>query len=133
MRIYITHCSAKKNCSLKNTNKEVTPDRMYTATPTRRFMNRCKEKSVDWAIFSDLYGVWFPNIRHRWYEKNPDTVTLQEFHGLIDDFERKLQGYDEIYFYCNPGRFHPLYRKLLRSTKLNNRVKLFTHKEEIIY
>lgn len=75
MKIYITHCSAKKDDSLKNTGRKVTPDKLYIATPTQRFMNKCKEKKVNWAIFSDLYGVWFPDIEHEWYEKDPDTVT----------------------------------------------------------
>lgn len=63
MRIYITHCSAKKNDALKNKMKRVTPDRLYTTIPIQRFMKRCKEKDVKWAIFSDLYGIWFPDIK----------------------------------------------------------------------
>jgi hypothetical protein len=34
-------------------------DKVYTATPTRRFMKRCKNAKVNWAIFSDKYGIWF--------------------------------------------------------------------------
>lgn len=131
MRIYITHCSAKKDDSIKNTGRKVTPDKLYTAAPTQRFMLRCKDKKVNWAIFSDLYGVWFPNIEYEWYEKDPDTVTEQEFRNLVNDFDQKLQNYDEIWFYYNPGRFHPLYDKLLQETRLKNKVKRFTHKIEI--
>ena len=132
MKIYITHCSAKKDNSLKNTGKKVTPDKLYTATPTQRFMNKCKAKNVNWAIFSDLYGVWFPDIEHEWYEKDPDTVTDQEFRNLVNDFDQKLQSYGEIWFYYNPGRFHPLYEKLLQETKLKDKVKRFTHIREIV-
>jgi len=39
-------------------------------------MNRCKEKRVEWAIFSNLYGVWFPNVEHEWYEKNPALLPI---------------------------------------------------------
>jgi len=131
MRIYITHCSAKKDNLLKNTGRKVTPDKLYKATPTQRFMNKCKEKNVNWAIFSDLYGVWFPNIEHEWYEKDPDTVTEQEFRNLVKDFDQKLQNYDEVRFYYNPGRFHPLYKRLLQETRLKDKVKLFTHIREI--
>ena len=63
-RIYVTHCSAKKDDSLKNTGKKVTPDKLYTATPTQRFMNKCKEKRTNWAIFSDKYSIWFPSEEH---------------------------------------------------------------------
>jgi len=132
MRIYITHCSAKKDDSLKHTGKKVTPDKLYTATPIKRFMNECKKKQFKWAIFSDLYGVWFPDVEHEWYEKEPDTVTAQEFMKLIDDFDQKLQNFDEIWFYYNPGRFHPLYERLLQRTRLRNKVKRFTHIREII-
>lgn len=106
MKIYLTHCSAKKDDSLKNSGRKVPPDKLYTATPTQRFMNKCKETHVNWAIFSDLYGVWFPDIEHKWYEKDPNTVTEKEFYQLLDDFNRKLQRYEEIWFYYNPGRFH---------------------------
>ena len=71
LRVYLTHCSAKKDDALKNTSKKVTPDKFYTASPTRRFMNKCKEKSVDWAIFSDLYGVWFPILNMNGITRTP--------------------------------------------------------------
>ncbi len=132
MKIYLTHCSAKKDNSLKNLKIKVTPDRLYTAAPTQRFMKKCKEKRVNWAIFSDLYGVWFPDIKHEWYEKDPDDVTEQEFNVLLNDFEQKLQSYSEIWFYHNPGRFHPLYKKLLRETRLKDKIKGFTHIAEIV-
>ncbi len=132
MRIYLTHCSAKKDDSLKHTNKKVTPDKLYTATLTQRFMNKCKEKGVTWAIFSDLYGVWFPNVKHEWYEKDPDTITEHDFIKLLKDFEQKLGDYDEIYFYHNPRRFHPLYKRLLKETKLKDKITLFSHLREII-
>ena len=131
VRIYITHCSAKKDDSLKNTDKKVTPDKLYAATPTKRFMKKCMEKKVSWAIFSDLYGVWFPDVKHQWYDKHPNEVTEQEYIALITDFDKKLQKYDEIWFYYNPGRSHRLYTRLLREVKLKDRVKRFTHIEEI--
>ncbi len=130
-KIFITHCCAKKDNSLKNTNLQVTADKLYTATPTQRFMKKCKEKGVNWAIFSDLHGVWLPNEKHEWYEKSPNNVTKQEFERLISDFDNKLQNFDEIWFYYNPGRFHPLYKKLMETSSLKDRIKVFTHKEEI--
>lgn len=130
-RIYITHCCAKKDDSLKHTGRKVAPDELYTATPTQRFMRKCKEKQVKWAIFSDLHGVWFPDVEHEWYEKHPCTVTEEEFENLLDDFDEKLQDYDEIWFYHNPGRFHCLYEKLLQRTRLGDKVRRFTHVAEI--
>ena len=61
-QIYITHCSAKKDDRCRETRETVTPDLLYTAKPTQRFMERCKATGVRWAIFSDLYGVWFPEV-----------------------------------------------------------------------
>jgi len=132
MRIYLTHCSAKKDEVLKYGYEKVTPDKLYTATPTRRFINKCKKERVAWAIFSDLYGVWFPDVKREWYEEDPHTVTEYEFRKLLKDFEQKLKNYKEIYFYHNPGRFHPLYKRLLKETKLRNKITMFSHLREII-
>jgi len=131
MRIYITHCSAKKNDLLRHTSKKVTPDILYTSKRIQRFIKECKERRVEWAIFSDKYGVWFPHTKQAWYEKSPDSVTEQEFKKLLEDFDQKLAPYSEIWFYHNPGRFHRLYKRLLQETKLRDRVRLFTHVKDI--
>jgi hypothetical protein len=129
--IYITHCSAKKDSSIKESRKKVTPDKLYSATPTQRFMNRCIRNKVSWCIFSDKYGIWFPNVKNEWYEKNPDKVTDEEYNQILNDFNNKLEQFDEIWFYYNPGRFHKLYKKILKDNKLKDRIKLFTHLEDI--
>lgn len=130
-RIYITHCSAKKDAALKGIKAKVTPDKLYTATPTQRFIAECKSKGVRWAIFSDKYGVWFPDSLHEWYEKDPNKVTEAEFNQLVSKFNQSLNQFDEICFYHNPGRFHRLYKKLLTKSKLKGKIKLFTHLNEI--
>ena len=129
--IYLTHCSAKKAGALRFSDEKVTPEKLYVATPTQRFMSRCKNKNVNWAIFSDKYGVWFPNEKHGWYEKNPNAVTQEEFNSLVEDFENKLWEYDEIYFYHNPGRFHRLYKRLLDIVKIKNKITLISHLNDI--
>ena len=132
MRIYITHCSATKDDSLKNTRKKVTPDKLYISPGRiRPFIDECIRTNVKWAIFSALYGVWFPHVKHEWYEKSPYEVSGGEFKLLLKDFDQKLQNYDEIWFYYNPGRFHSLYRRLLEETRLKDKVKLFSHYWEI--
>ncbi|KXA93332.1 hypothetical protein AKJ64_00925 [candidate division MSBL1 archaeon SCGC-AAA259E17] len=130
-RIYLTHCSAKKDDSLKGTGKKVPPDELYTATPIQRFIEKCKRENVDWAIFSDKYGVWFPDEKHEWYEKHPSEVSEKEFEELKEDFDKKLSEYDRILFYHNPGRFHSLYERLLNEVKISDEVELFSHKSEI--
>jgi hypothetical protein len=132
VRIYVTHCSAKKDNSLRPTGRKVAPDTLYTATPTQRFMNRCKRTRVRWAIFSDKYGLWFPEVGHEWYEKDPGKVTDHEFQVLLADFGSKLVDFDEIFFYRNPGRFHPLYKRLVRETSLRDRIRLISHLSEIV-
>jgi hypothetical protein len=129
--IYLTHCSAKKDDSLQGSGRKVTPDKLYTATPTQRFIQKCKEEEVNWAIFSDKHGVWFPDEKHEWYDKNPDFITGEEFERLRKNFDDRLQEYDKILFYHNPGRFHDLYERLLREVELSDRVELFSHKSEI--
>jgi hypothetical protein len=130
-RIFLTHCSAKKDNSFKENNFQVTPDRLYTATVTQRFMNRCKNTKANWAIFSDKYGIWFSDTMHAWYEKDPNKVTDEEFNVLVQGFNSKLKEFDEIWFYYNPGRFHPIYKRLLDNNSLKDKIKMFTHINEI--
>jgi len=131
MRIYITHCSGEKDDSLKGTGRNVTPDELYISKRIKGFMDRCKKGRVNWAIFSDLYGVWLPENKHEWYDKHPDTVTEEEFKALLKDFDKKLQKYDEIYFYHNPRFFHRLYRRIVNESILKDKIKLFSSKYEI--
>jgi hypothetical protein len=131
LRVYLTHCGAKKVDSLKDSNKKVAPDELYTGTGIRHFVLTCKQKKVRWAVFSDLYGVWFPDAKHNWYDKPPDDVSESEFRNLVADFDRKLRGFDEIWFYYNPGRFHPLYDRLISNSRLRGRIRRFTHLRQI--
>ncbi len=94
-------------------------------------MRACGEKEVEWAIFSDLYGVYFPNEKHEWYEKHPNKVTEEEFKELLKDFDEKLGSYHEIWFYFHPARFHSLYRKLIRESQYREKIKLFSKIQEI--
>lgn len=131
-RIYVTHCSAKKDDSLRGTGKNVTPDRLYTAKPLQRFVRTCKDKGVAWAIFSDKYGVVLPAEPVEWYDKHPGTVTDEEFRSLVASFTQRLAEYDEVWFYHNPGRFHPLYRRLVEQAGHRGlEVVLFSHLSQI--
>lgn len=131
-KVYLTHCSAKKDESLKWNLKKVKPFNLYTATPTQRFMIKCQSTGVNWVIFSDKYGIWDSNEKHSWYEKNPNKVSNEEFKTLLNNFNTSLGKYYEIWFYYNPGRFHPLYNKLLKNSSLKKKIKLFTHLDEIV-
>lgn len=125
MRIYLTHCSAAKDNSLRDRG-DVSPQALYRSTRIRAFTNRCIAKRVNWAIFSDQYGVWFSDERHEWYEKSPYEVTEAEFNHLLANFDKRLEPYDEIIFYVNPRRLHTLYKRLLDLTKLKGRVRFIT-------
>lgn len=125
MRLYLTHCSAEKDPHLKETSETVTPDRLYTNPRIREFMERCKQKHVRWAILSDRYGIYQSDDCHAWYEKHPDTVTSQEEEIIIQDFDSKLDCYDEIYFFVRTEAFHPFYERVLRRTALADRVQFF--------
>jgi len=131
-RIYVTHCSAKKDDSLRGTGKKVTPDRLYTAKPLQRFVRTCKDKRVAWAIFSDKYGVVLPSEPVKWYDKHPGTVTDEEFRSLVASFTQRLAEYNAVWFYHNPGRFHPLYRRLVEQAGHRGlKVVLFSHLSQI--
>ena len=132
MRIYITHCSAKKDSSFKDTREKVTPDRLYSGRKIQNFIKICRTKQVNWALFSDMYGIWFPNEKHEWYEKSPDDVTEEEFRKLLENFNKKLQSFDEIWFLHNIEDFHPMYQRLVKETTLKSRIHLFVNTDEIV-
>jgi hypothetical protein len=131
MRVYLTHCSKEKEPNLQGTDIAVTPDKLYTNSGIQQFMERCQEKKVSWAVLSDLYGVYLSNECHTWYEKHPDTVTPQEEEAVIQDFNSKLDSYDEIYFLVRPESFHPFYERVLKKTVLADKVKIFQDVEWI--
>jgi len=131
-RLYFTHCCAKKDESLKATPKKVSPLLLYTATPTQRFMRRCIEAEVEWAIFSDEYGFVFPSQNIGWYEKQPNSLTLAEKKELFEKAFDVLEDYDLSYFYYNPGRIHPFYLELLsQMRKRGVAIKEITHLVDI--
>lgn len=135
VRVYVTHCSRKKNDLLRESGEEVTPDQLYTSRKTRAFMRRCLTQKVRWGIFSDYYGIWFYPERHAWYGDDvgdPSRVTEAKFQELLADFDTKLARFREICFYRHPTYFHPLYRRLLDESKLKARVKLISHVHEIV-
>jgi hypothetical protein len=117
--LYLTHCTYKKNERLQRTVDKVSPDRLYTGVKITRFINRCKHVGVNWAIFSDLYGVWFPHEKHGYYEKHPNDVTDAEFRDLLQESRDKLLRYDAVYFYGNHKShyFHRLYKRLIEGLK----------------
>lgn len=131
MRIFLTHCTGIKNDSLRLTHQKVTPDLLYLSVPTKRFISRCKNQDVNWAIFSDKYGVWFPSIKHLWYDKHPDLVTEEEFIELLRCFDENLKDFSEIWFYNNPSWFHPLYQRIISASALNSRIRKFSHLKDI--
>ncbi len=133
MRIlYFTHCCAKKDNSLKGTGKRASPLRMYKATPTQRFMQRCIEARVEWAIFSDKYAFVFPNDKIAWYEKHPSTLGQAEKRKLFNDAFDVLNDYELSFFYFNPGRLHPFYQELVDEMRRRGRnIREITHLSDI--
>ena len=132
MRIYLTHCTGIKDDQLKSTGQAVSPDKLYTSIPIQRFINRCQEKKVQWAIFSDLYGIWHPYQKHPWYDKHPNTVTDEELQKLIRNFDEDLKDFSEIWFYNNPSWFHRLYKTLVKRSSLSDRITLFSSLKNIV-
>jgi len=133
MRIlYFTHCCAKKNATVRGTSKWISPIELYVAVPTQRFMKRCIEAGVEWAIFSDKYAFVFPDDRIEWYEKHPNSLTNFEKEKLFDDTFKILKDYDLAYFYYNPGRLHPFYRELVDEMRRRSRkIREITHLDDI--
>ncbi|MHC4250549.1 MAG: hypothetical protein ACYS9X_15580 [Planctomycetota bacterium] len=124
--IYITHCSGEKDDALTGTGRAVAPDDLYTSARFRSFVRACRKAGVAWAVLSDRYGVWLSDETREWYEKAPEDVSGTEFRALVEDFGRKLAGFGRIRFYHEPGRLHPLYRRIVEASALRDRVEFFT-------
>ena len=131
MKIYLTHCCAEKSSVAKESGEGVTPDHLYTDPGVVDFMETCKRANVTWGILSDRYAVWLPDERHEWYEKHPDTVTQEEFDEIVNDFDTKLESFDEIVFYVRKASFHPFYGKVLDATTHSSKVRTFDQVGEI--
>lgn len=114
MRLYLTYCSGQKDESLISSGERVSPGRLYTSPRIQQFIKVCTNQKVYWAIFSDKYGIWFPNEVHEWYDKHPDEVTNAEFVRLVLQSVNKLRKYD-VFFYANENdpKFHSLYNQLI--------------------
>jgi len=130
-KIYLTHCTGIKDDSYEFSDTLLYPPQLYRASPTQRFIACCKKKEVPWAILSDQYGIWFPGIKRKWYDKHPDTVTEAQFAQLLSDFDKNLKDFSEIWFYNNPSWFHPLYQRIISQSTLNSRINTFSHLKEI--
>ena len=99
---------------------------------TQGFIRKCKTTKVSWAIFSDQYGIWLPDVKRKWYDKHPDTVTDEEFAELLQGFDKILVEFSEIWFYNHPSWFHALYQRIIRESTLNQRIVKFSHLNAIV-
>ena len=131
-RIYITHCSGKKDVAYAGTKTKVTPDKLYTAGFIQRLVRRCNQVGANWAIFSDEYDVVFPDVKIKWYDKSPNSINDEEYRSLLKNFIKKLSTYEEIWFYYIPARFHWRYRDLVRDAqKAGMNITLFSHVNQV--
>ncbi|MEM5815924.1 MAG: hypothetical protein QXL14_02640 [Candidatus Aenigmatarchaeota archaeon] len=128
--LYITHCSKKK----AKTYSQTTPENLYTALYLQRFIKKCKESNVEWGILSDKYGIVFPNQKIEWYDLSPSHLLKNQTKSkeLVEKITQQLQGFDKVYFYHNPGRFHKFYRYLINELKNRNvDIELISHLSQI--
>ena len=116
-RIWVTHCSKDKAQSCEISGEAVTPDVLYTSPGLQAFIRYCQAHGYSWAIFSDNYGVVFPDEKIRWYNKPPSTVTAEEFDILVESFTTRLGGYDEICFHHRPGETHPIFERVVERAR----------------
>lgn len=132
MKLFITYCSKSKDESLIGTEKRVRPEQLYTSNRIQNFIQECKEAGAYWAIFSDQYGVWFPNEEHEWYEKSPNDVTDSEFAQLVSSSAKRLNKYDVYFFNPEDGELDALYQDLVKELKKRCvNITYFSNIEEI--
>lgn len=126
MRIYLTHCSKDKSPQAKASGDKLPPDQLYTDNGLQEFIIACKSTGANWAILSDQFGVFSPDETHEYYEKPPASVSPGEETIIIEQFNLRLETYDEIWFYVRPETFHPLYERILIRSTLSGRIHMFS-------
>jgi hypothetical protein len=62
MILYLTYCSAKKRRGIHLASE------LYVSARISHFIDWCKAAGVDWAIFSALHGLFFPDQKERNYD-----------------------------------------------------------------
>ena len=130
-QIYLSHCSKDKSAQAKATGEKMTPDRLYTDPDLVRFMSRCKEAGLEWAILSDRYGLFRAQDRHAYYEKPPDTVSEDEEAQIAEDLRKGLSQFDTVWFYVRKASFHPFYERVLQKSGVIGKVKFFSDLTQI--
>ena len=63
MILRVTKCGWKKK-----KDGYYPPDELYLSERIRKFINFCKESSLDWAILSAEHGLFFPDENHGYYD-----------------------------------------------------------------
>lgn len=77
----------------------------------------------------------FSDVKHKWYNKGPDCVTLDEAVELLRNFNKKLSTYSNIVFYY-PREKQCLewkYNRLLKETKWVSHVEIIRDLPEIVH
>jgi hypothetical protein len=62
MDLYVTYCSGAKR------DGTYPPDLLYQSDRISRFIDNCNSQHLRWAIFSALYGFFFPNETKQNYD-----------------------------------------------------------------
>lgn len=125
--LYITYCSKEKYDVLYN--QLVTPAELYSSLRVQTFIEFCNRKNLQWAIFSDLYGLIFSFEKIQWYDKSPDSISNTEYEQLLKLTIKKLVSYKHIVFYYAPESLHPLYKRLISDLKKYKKIVLLERLE----
>lgn len=130
MKVYLTHCCAKKNELARTTGIAMPPEEMYIEPDIQKFFSYCLSHKLAFGVLSDLYGIWLSPEKKRWYEKSPDTVTDVEKAEILRIFDHELSRFSEIIFLIRPESFHPFYDFVLSHSKHTNRIRRITELKE---
>lgn len=151
MILHVTYCSKKKAEGI------LPPDMLYKSERIRRFINKCKDRQVSWAILSAKYGFFFPEEKKKNYDttfrsdkryflgirvvEEGDKLPIEESKKYIEELrllllkqveERQIQ---HIIFYAPNPRRAKCYLALLHWTfdgccEIHRDKELISHIEE---
>lgn len=114
--LWVTYCSKDKNNIARGP-----PDRLYRSPRISEFVEFCKGKSLQWAILSAKYDLFFPSEEHEPYDvtfktdlqsgecivvQNKLPLSVNESRKWMDDLAKRIAdkikrcGIQEIIFFA---------------------------------
>lgn len=110
--LLVTNCSKTKG----TVGDKAIPEDFYKGVTPQLLINFGKRNKLNWAIMSDLYGIYYPEEKLAFYDIGPDQVKEPKELGKLIGSRALERKYTRVIYYCSsPLRARPYIRFLSHS------------------